>query len=147
VAHACNPRRQRSGELLFEASRANSLKDPILKKMLHKKRAGGVAQGAGSEFKSQYCQKDLEPWTLPLSPRPSSDPIQAPHASTRVPGILLSKSLVPALAFEIQHLKPGLLSLSLRYRLGNPGLPPGWVSRQQEVHVSYLLSHDIISKL
>jgi hypothetical protein len=36
---------------------ANSLRDPILKKTLSQKRAGGVAQGAGPEFKLQYCRK------------------------------------------------------------------------------------------
>jgi hypothetical protein len=31
---------------------------PYLKKTLHKKRAGGVAQGVGPEFKPQYCKKE-----------------------------------------------------------------------------------------
>jgi hypothetical protein len=31
-----------------------------LEKTLHKKRAGGVAQGDGPEFKSQYCKKRKE---------------------------------------------------------------------------------------
>jgi hypothetical protein len=31
-----------------------------LKKILHKKRAGGVAQCAGPEFKPEYCQKKKE---------------------------------------------------------------------------------------
>jgi hypothetical protein len=42
---------------------ANSLQDPILKKTHHKKRAGGVAQGVGPEFKAQYHKekkKDIE---------------------------------------------------------------------------------------
>jgi hypothetical protein len=30
---------------------------PYLKKIHHKKRAGGVAQDAGPEFKPQYCKK------------------------------------------------------------------------------------------
>jgi hypothetical protein len=30
---------------------------PYLKKTHYKKRAGGVAQGVGPEFKSQYCKK------------------------------------------------------------------------------------------
>jgi hypothetical protein len=30
---------------------------PYLEKTLHKKRAGGVAQDVGLEFKSQYCKK------------------------------------------------------------------------------------------
>jgi hypothetical protein len=37
--------------------RANSSQDPILKKTLHKKRAGGVAQGVGPEFICQYYKK------------------------------------------------------------------------------------------
>jgi hypothetical protein len=39
---------------------ANSSQDPISKKTHHKKRAGGVAQGIGSVFKLQYCQKRKE---------------------------------------------------------------------------------------
>jgi hypothetical protein len=35
---------------------ANSLRGPILKNP-SQKRAGGVAQGVGPEFKPQYCQK------------------------------------------------------------------------------------------
>jgi hypothetical protein len=33
---------------------------PYLKKTHHKKRAGGVAQGIGFEFKSQYQKKSVE---------------------------------------------------------------------------------------
>jgi hypothetical protein len=33
------------------------LQRPYLDKTLHKKRAGGVAQGVGPEFKPQYHQK------------------------------------------------------------------------------------------
>jgi hypothetical protein len=36
---------------------ANKRLRPYLKKILHKKRAGGVAQGEGPEFKPQYCKK------------------------------------------------------------------------------------------
>jgi hypothetical protein len=32
--------------------------DPILKKLITKKRAGGVSQGGGPEFKLQYQQKE-----------------------------------------------------------------------------------------
>jgi hypothetical protein len=46
--------RQSSGGLRFEASLANVSRDPILKKTLHKKRAGGVAPGVDTEFKPQY---------------------------------------------------------------------------------------------
>jgi hypothetical protein len=36
---------------------ANSLRDSISKKTHHRNRAGGVAQGEGPEFKSQYSKK------------------------------------------------------------------------------------------
>jgi hypothetical protein len=39
---------------------ANSFRDPISKKTLHKNRAGGVAQGDTHEFKPQYCKKEKE---------------------------------------------------------------------------------------
>jgi hypothetical protein len=35
-------------------AQANSLPDPILKKIVHKKWAGGVVQGVGPEFKPWY---------------------------------------------------------------------------------------------
>jgi hypothetical protein len=38
---------------------ANSSRDPILKKRITKKRAGGVAQGQGLEFKPQYRNKKI----------------------------------------------------------------------------------------
>jgi hypothetical protein len=59
VAHACNPsylKRQRSGGSQFEAW-ANSLRDPTLKKINHKNRASGVAQGVGPEFKPHSTKK------------------------------------------------------------------------------------------
>jgi hypothetical protein len=34
---------------------------PGLEKTLHKKRAGGVAQGVGPEFKSQHDKKKIQP--------------------------------------------------------------------------------------
>jgi hypothetical protein len=40
----------------LKPAQANSSRDPILKKIHHKKRAGGEAQGEGSEFKPQYCK-------------------------------------------------------------------------------------------
>jgi hypothetical protein len=55
VAHACNPRY--SGGLQFETSLGKYFTRPYLEKPIHKKRAGGVAQGEGPEFKSQYCKK------------------------------------------------------------------------------------------
>jgi hypothetical protein len=55
VAHACNP--SFSGgtdqeDYSSKPAEANSSRDPILKKAI-KKRAGGMAQGVGSEFKPQ----------------------------------------------------------------------------------------------
>jgi hypothetical protein len=38
-------------------AQANSSRDSILK-TLHKNRAGGVSQGEGPKFKSQYCKKN-----------------------------------------------------------------------------------------
>jgi hypothetical protein len=44
--------RQRSGGWQFEASLGKKFKRPYLERTHHKKRAGGVAQGVGPEFKS-----------------------------------------------------------------------------------------------
>jgi hypothetical protein len=60
VAHACNPcyiggRDQE--DCGSKPSWANSSQDPISKKKNHKNRAGGVAEGKGSEFKPQYHKK------------------------------------------------------------------------------------------
>jgi hypothetical protein len=56
-----------------------------LKKALHKKEAGGVAQGVGPEFKSQYRKKDvsqvcshLETWLV------LEDPLPIPRWHTHV---------------------------------------------------------------
>jgi hypothetical protein len=59
VAHTCNP--SYSGgrdqeDLGSKLTQAISSRDPILEKTIMK-RAGGVAQGEGSEFKPQYCKK------------------------------------------------------------------------------------------
>jgi hypothetical protein len=56
VAHTCNP--GYSGERDQEdcglkPARANSSRDLILKKLITKKRPGGVAKGVGHEFKPQ----------------------------------------------------------------------------------------------
>jgi hypothetical protein len=40
----------------LKPAQANSSRDPMLKNP-SQKRAGGVAQGEGPEFKPQYCQK------------------------------------------------------------------------------------------
>jgi hypothetical protein len=60
VAHAYNP--SHSGgrdqkDCCSKPAQANSLQDPISKKPLSLKRAGGVTQGEGLEFKSQYRKK------------------------------------------------------------------------------------------
>jgi hypothetical protein len=41
----------------FEASPGKKCVRPYLEKYLHKKRAGGVAQGVGTEFKPWYHKK------------------------------------------------------------------------------------------
>jgi hypothetical protein len=43
--------------LRFEASPSKYFMRPYLKKNPSQKRAGGVAQGEGLEFKPPYCQK------------------------------------------------------------------------------------------
>jgi hypothetical protein len=58
VAHSCNPsylggRDQEDHSL--KSAQAN--RNPILKKPISKKRAGGVAQGVGPEFKLLYQKK------------------------------------------------------------------------------------------
>jgi hypothetical protein len=64
VAHACNLTysggrdQEDSGS---KPAQANSSLDTILKKNLHKSRAGGVTQGEGPEFKPQYRKKSEEP--------------------------------------------------------------------------------------
>jgi hypothetical protein len=50
-------RRQRSGELSFEASPGKQFPRPYLKKTFTKNWAGGVAQGEGPEFKRQSHKK------------------------------------------------------------------------------------------
>jgi hypothetical protein len=60
VAHACNT--SYSGgrdqeDLISKPAQANSLYRHYLEKNNHKKRAGGVDQGVGSEFKPQYYKK------------------------------------------------------------------------------------------
>jgi hypothetical protein len=60
-AHACNPshsRKQRSGGLRFEASLGKQFLRSYLKKTHHKKRAGGVAQAVGPEFKPRHCKEE-----------------------------------------------------------------------------------------
>jgi hypothetical protein len=42
--------------ITFEVNPGKSFESPYLEKNLHK-RAGGVAQVAGPEFKPQYCKK------------------------------------------------------------------------------------------
>jgi hypothetical protein len=66
VAHTSNPIYSGSSDQEGQCSKstwANSLQDPISKtKQTNKKhplqkRAGGVAQGVGPDFKTQYCKK------------------------------------------------------------------------------------------
>jgi hypothetical protein len=64
MAHTCNPsysggRDQEDRGL--KPAHANSSRDPILKKP-SQKRAGGVVQGVGPEFKPQYHQKKNDNW-------------------------------------------------------------------------------------
>jgi hypothetical protein len=71
MAHACSPSysggRDQDGRSLKPAS-TNSSRDPISK--IHKtKRAGGVAQGIGPEFKHQYhTHKKSESGSSPSDP-------------------------------------------------------------------------------
>jgi hypothetical protein len=67
------------------------LRDPIWKKTHHKKRAGGIAQGVGPEFKPQYQKKKkkkspcLSPAPIASFPHPSPIPLALEcKASTRV---------------------------------------------------------------
>jgi hypothetical protein len=60
VAHACNPSYSGDRDQEDCSSKpawANSFVRFYLKKTLCKKRAGGVAQGIGPEFKPQHCKK------------------------------------------------------------------------------------------
>jgi hypothetical protein len=62
VAHTCNPTYSGGRDQKDHGSKpaqANSSRVPILKKTYHthKKRAGGVPQGVGSDFKPQYHKK------------------------------------------------------------------------------------------
>jgi uncharacterized protein YdcH (DUF465 family) len=59
VAHTCNPSYSKGRDQEDHGSKpawANSSWDPLLKKPFTK-RAGGVAQAVGPEFKSQYHKK------------------------------------------------------------------------------------------
>jgi hypothetical protein len=62
VAHTCHPsysggRDQENCSL--KLAQANNSWDVILKKKATKKKAGGMAQGIGPEFKAQYCQNKV----------------------------------------------------------------------------------------
>jgi hypothetical protein len=57
VAHACNPsysgsRDQEDG--VSKPAQTNSFQNTMSKKPFTKKRAGGIVQGVGPEFKPQY---------------------------------------------------------------------------------------------
>jgi hypothetical protein len=61
VAHAANPSYSGGRDQEDRGSnpaQTNSLRNPI--KNTHHKRAGGVAQGKGPEFKAQYQKKKKE---------------------------------------------------------------------------------------
>jgi hypothetical protein len=59
VAHTCNPSYSggRKQEDPGSSKLGKSSLDPILKKIHHKKRAGGVVQVVDPESKPQYCKK------------------------------------------------------------------------------------------
>jgi hypothetical protein len=60
-AHSCNPSYSGGRDQEDCSSKpvwANSLRDPISKQLITK-RSGGVAQGIGPEFKSQYQKKSI----------------------------------------------------------------------------------------
>jgi hypothetical protein len=62
VAHACNPSYSGGRDQEDRGSKpawVNSSLDPN-SKILNTKRAGGMAQGEGPEFKPQYCKKKTE---------------------------------------------------------------------------------------
>jgi hypothetical protein len=57
VTHACNPSYSGSRDQEDHGSKpaqVNGSQDPILKNSSQKYRAGGVTQGVGPEFKTQY---------------------------------------------------------------------------------------------
>jgi hypothetical protein len=60
VAYARNPSYSQGRDQEDHGSKSawvNHLQDPISKRIHHKNRAGGVAQGVGTDFKPQYCKK------------------------------------------------------------------------------------------
>jgi hypothetical protein len=60
VAHVCNLSYSESRDQEdhgLKPPQANSFSRLYLKKTLHKKKGGGVAQGEGPEFKPQYWEK------------------------------------------------------------------------------------------
>jgi hypothetical protein len=62
VAHTCNPSNTAERDQENHSSKptqVNSSQDPISKKIHHKKRAGGVAQDLGPEFKPQYYKINI----------------------------------------------------------------------------------------
>jgi hypothetical protein len=44
-------------KIVVQSQPGQIVQETLIQKTLHKKRAGGVTQGVGSEFKSQYCKK------------------------------------------------------------------------------------------
>jgi hypothetical protein len=59
VAHTCNPSYSGGRDQEDHGSKPAQAKRPSLEKNPLQKRAGGVAQGIGPEFRSQYHEKIL----------------------------------------------------------------------------------------
>jgi hypothetical protein len=59
VTHTCNPSHSGGSDQENQDSKSawEKFARPFLEKIHHKKRAGGVAQGVGPEFKPQYHKK------------------------------------------------------------------------------------------
>jgi hypothetical protein len=65
VAHACNPSYlggRDQEDLSSKPAQAKKVHKTLSQKALHKNRAGGVAQGEGPEFKTQYHKKKILRW-------------------------------------------------------------------------------------
>jgi hypothetical protein len=59
VVHVCNPsyRRQKSGGSWFKTSPGKIVQETLSQKNPSQKKAGGLTQGVGPEFKPQYRKK------------------------------------------------------------------------------------------
>jgi hypothetical protein len=54
VAHTCNPQEAEIRRTAVQSQPRQIVHENLAQKTLHKKRAGGVAQGEDPEFKPQY---------------------------------------------------------------------------------------------